>query len=97
MEWYPPFTMRLPMNGGHGARCAFLPTLRSPFGFDFQTAKREAFAVTSPNSLPLLVMPRQRVGAKRRPMTGSGGASSTPRLLGSNTDVSGILVHRLRR
>ena len=70
-----------------------LPTLRSLFRFDFQTATREAFAVTSPNSLPLLVMPRQRVGAKRRPMTGSGGASSTPRLLGSITDVSGILVH----
>jgi hypothetical protein len=80
-EWWTRREMRL------------LPILQSPFRFDFQTAKREAFAVTSPNSLPLLVMPRQRVGAKRRPMTGSGGASSTPRLLGSITDVSGILVH----
>ena len=59
----------------------------------FQTACAKRLKVTSPNSLPLLVMPRQRVGAKRRPMTGSGGASSTPRLLGSITDVSGILVH----
>jgi len=34
-------------------------------------------------------MSRHRVGAKRRPMTGSGGASSKRRPIGSATAVSG--------
>ena len=38
-------------------------------------------------------MPRHRVSPQASPMTGSGGASSTPRLLGSITAVSGILGH----
>src|SRR3982074_3177968 len=43
------------------------------------------------------VIPRHRVGATRRPMTGSSGGSSTPRLLASITSVSGILDRPLSR
>ena len=43
--------------------------------------------------LRTLVMPRHWVSPSASPMTGSGGASSTPRLLGSIIEVSGILVH----
>ena len=42
-----------------------------------------------------LFVPRQR--SRRAPMTGSGGASSTPRPLGSITGVSGIPGHPLPR
>jgi hypothetical protein len=38
-------------------------------------------------------MPRHRVSPSASPMRGSGGASSTPRPLGSITGVSGILDH----
>jgi hypothetical protein len=38
---------------------------------------------------PSAVMPRHRVSPAASPMTGSGGASSTPRPLGSITTVSG--------
>jgi hypothetical protein len=44
-------------------------------------------------TIPPVVMPRHRVSPSASPMTGSGGASSTPRLLGSIIAASGILGH----
>jgi hypothetical protein len=41
-------------------------------------------------------MLRHRVGAARRPMTGSSGVSSTPQLFDSTTDASEYWIARFR-
>src|SRR5689334_9935978 len=46
--------------------------------------------------LTTTIIPRHRVSPSASPMTGSGGGSSTPRLMGSIIDVPGILDPRLR-
>jgi hypothetical protein len=56
-----------------------------------------AMTVKAQQAIEKTVIPRHRVSPSASPMTGSSGVSSTPRLLDSITNGSGILDHPLSR